>query len=268
MNIAAYFGCEKPVIGCIHLLPLPGSPGYNGDMKAIFAAALEEAEIYRTNNLHGIIIENFRDNPFYPGDLPPEAIAAMAAVARDIRKVFKQPIGINALRNDASAAIAIAVGAEADFIRVNIHTGAAVTDQGIIQGQAHETLRLRKNLGSKVLIFADVHVKHAKPLVDRGIEIETRELVERGMADAIIVSGAFTGSETDLFEAGTVKQISGLPVLIGSGTRPDNLEKFYPVADGFIVGSYFKENGQAINRIDPERVKEFMERFRAIGVCP
>ena len=268
MNSEAYFGSKKPVIGCIHLLALPGSPGYNGNMTAIYEAALAEAEIYQNNKLHGIIIENFRDNPFYPSLLPPETIAAMSAITRDVRKVFKQPIGINALRNDASASLAIAVAADADFIRVNIHTGAAVTDQGIIQGKAHETLRMRKYLGSKVLIFADVHVKHAAPLVDRDIELEARELVERGMADAIIVSGAYTGSEANPFDVENVKQISGLPVFIGSGTKPENLGDLYPVADGFIVGSYFKENGQAVNKIDPERVKEFMERYRAIGVCP
>lgn len=265
MNLAAFFGSEKPVIGCIHLLALPGSPGYNGNMTSIYAAALEEAEIYRKYNLHGIIIENFRDNPFYPSHLPPETIAAMAAVTRDVRKVFKQPIGINALRNDASASLAIAVAAEADFIRVNIHTSAAVTDQGIIQGKAHETLRLRKYLNSKVLIFADVHVKHATPLVDRDIELEARELAERGIADAIIVSGAYTGTEANPCEAEKVKQISGLPVFIGSGTKPENLEDLYTVADGFIVGSYFKQNGQVLNRVDPDRVKHFMERFRIIG---
>jgi uncharacterized protein len=268
MNLAAFFGSGKPVIGCIHLLSLPGSPGYNGNMTAIYIAALEEAEIYRNNELHGIIIENFRDNPFYPSRLPPETIAAMAAITRDVRKVYKKPIGINALRNDASASLAIAVATEADFIRVNIHTSAAITDQGLIQGKAHDTLRMRKYLGSKVLIFADVHVKHAAPLVDRDIELEARELAERGMADAIIVSGAYTGSEANPCDVEKVKQISGLPVFMGSGTKPENLKNLYTVADGFIVGSYFKENGQAVNRVDPERVKEFMERYRAIVVCP
>jgi uncharacterized protein len=264
MNTKEIFGTSKPVIGCIHLLSLPGSPGYGGNMQKIYESALEETNIFIENRLDGLIVENFRDNPFYPGRIPPETIAAMATVTREIRKVFKAPIGVNALRNDATAALSIALAAEADFIRVNIHTGAAVTDQGIIGGEAHQTIRLRKNLGARILIFADVNVKHARPLVDRGIELEARDLADRGLADALIVTGDFTGGETDPVEVRKVKQISRLPVFIGSGTNPENLQALYSFADGFIVGSYFKENGLASEKMDPRRVKYFMERLRII----
>ncbi|MFU8842228.1 MAG: BtpA/SgcQ family protein [Bacteroidales bacterium] len=264
MNTKEIFGTSKPVIGCIHLLSLPGSPGYGGNMQKIYESALEETNILLKNKLDGLIVENFRDNPFYPGRVPPETIAAMATVTREIRKVFKAPVGVNALRNDATAALSIALAAEADFIRVNIHTGAAITDQGIIAGEAHQTIRLRKNLGARILIFADVHVKHSRPLVDRGIELEARDLAERGSADALIVTGDFTGGATNPGEARRVKQISRLPVFIGSGTNPENLQDLYSIVDGFIVGSYFKENGLATNRMDPDRVKNFMEKFRNI----
>jgi uncharacterized protein len=265
MNVKEFFGTVKPVIGCIHLLPLPGSPGYKGRMKDIYHAALEETSIFLENRLDGLIVENFRDNPFFPGRLPPETIAAMAVVTREIRTIFKAPVGVNALRNDASAALSIASAAEADFIRVNIHTGVAVTDQGMIRGKAHKTLRLRKNLGASIYIFADVHVKHSKSLTERNIELEARDLAERGMADALVVSGNFTGDATNPRDAETVKQITGLPVFIGSGTKPENLKTLSAVADGFIVGSYFKEKGKAFNRIDAGRVKKFMKEFRTMA---
>ena len=114
----------------------------------------------------------------------------------------------------------------AQFIRINVHTGAAITDQGLIQGKAHDTLRLRRNLQAKnILIFADVAVKHASPLGKRNIELETRDLTERGLADAIIVSGKLTGASTNIDELIKVKQNTHLPVIVGSGTTPGNLEK-------------------------------------------
>jgi len=161
--------------------------------------------------------------------------------------------------------LAIVVATGAQFIRINIHTGAAVTDQGLIQGKAHNTLRLRNNLkANDILIFADVAVKHASPLGKRDIELETRDLTERGLADAIIVTGKLTGSVTNIDELKKVKQNTHLPVLVGSGTTPDNIERIHPVADGFIVGSYFKKNGKASNFIEEKRVKEFIKAFSSL----
>jgi len=268
MTFSKLFKNIKPLIGCIHLLPLPGSPGYDGNMTNIIDHALAEAEIFRNYKFDGLIIENFRDYPFYPGQLPPETIAALSALSKEVIKTFNGPVGINALRNDAHSAMAIAVATGAQFIRVNVHTGAAVTDQGLIQGKAHDTLRLRKNLlADDVLIFADVAVKHASPLGKRDIELETRDLTERGLADAIIVSGNLTGSTTDADELKLVKQNTSLPVIVGSGTTPENMGKLYPFSDAFIVGSYFKKEGKASNFIEKKRVKEFVKSWSLINDC-
>lgn len=264
MKFNDLFPQSKPVIGCIHLLPLPGSPAYGGSMEQVYATALSEAEVYKLNGIEGVIIENFRDNPFFPGRLPAETIAALSGVSREVVNNFDGPVGINALRNDAEAAMAVAVASGAKFIRVNVHTGAAVTDQGIIEGRAYETLRLRKNLQSNVLIFADVHVKHASPLGSRNIELETIENTERGLANAIITTGEATGAETRAETVQMVKQNTHLPVLIGSGTTTDNIHKLHLLADGFIVGSFFKKEGKAGNTIDADRVKRFMERYRLL----
>ena len=188
------FTAPKPLIACIHLMPLPGSPRYAGTMREIYDTALAEAAIFAQYAIDGLIVENFRDAPFYPHALPAETIAALTAVTREIVRVAPVPVGVNALRNDAQAALAIATAAEADFIRVNVHMGTVVSDQGLIQGNSHATLRLRAALRSHVLIFADAGVKHATPLADRGLATEVRDLTERGLVDAIIVSGDYTGA--------------------------------------------------------------------------
>jgi len=226
--------------------------------------ALNEAGIFVRHGCNALLIENFRDNPFYPGSLPPETIASLAAVTREVAREYIIPVGVNALRNDACVALSVATAAGAKFIRVNIHTGAALTDQGIIEGKAHETLRLRSNLKSNVLIFADVAVKHASPIASRSIDLEVKDLAERGMADAIIVTGKRTGGEADFKELEIVTQNTSLPVLIGSGLTPENLYKYYPVMDGLIVGSYFKTDGNADKMVSEERVKKFTGKLREL----
>ena len=265
MNFKELFGRKKPVIACIHLLPLPGAPRFAGDMRAVYDTALEEADIFKSRGVDALMVENFRDKPFYPGRLPAETVAALAAATREVVKATALPVGVNALRNDALSAIAVAAAAEAHFIRVNVHMGAVVSEQGVIQGLSHETLRLRAALRSKALIFADVGVKHAAPLADRGLPAETRDLAERGMADAIIVSGELTGVETKPEDVDLVAAHTRLPILIGSGTTPENLSKVFSKADGFIVGSYFKKGGRGENRVEAKRVEAFMQKFKSLA---
>jgi uncharacterized protein len=154
---------------------------------------------------------------------------------------------------------------QADFIRVNVHMDAVVSDQGILQGASHETLRLRAALHSDVFIFADAGVKHAAPLGHRGLAAEAQDLTERGLVDAIIVSGDFTGSATRPGDVDVVRWHTHLPVLIGSGITPDNLAEVYENADGFIVGSSFKRHGKAENAVEEARVKTFVEALRALA---
>ena len=264
MKFSELFSTHKPLIACIHLLALPGSPRYGGSMKKIIETAVREAEIFSKNGIDGLIVENFRDNPFYPDALPPATVAAMTAATQEVVKVFSGPVGVNALRNDASAALSIAVASEARFIRVNIHVGAAITDQGIIEGKAHETLRLRKILNDQILIFADVAVKHASILGNRTIIDETKDLSTRGMADAIIVTGKQTGVEANLEEINNVKENTTLPVLIGSGITDRNIREYFSLSDGFIVGSFFKKDGIADNGIEEHRIQKLITTYRSI----
>ncbi len=265
MDLEDLFGKKKPVIACVHLLPLPGAPRYAGRMQPIYDTALAEAAIFKKEGVDGLIVENFRDKPFYPGKVPAETVAALSAVTREIVKASALPVGVNALRNDAQAAMAIAAATGAQFIRVNVHMGAVVSEQGVIQGASHATLRLRAALRARVLIFADVGVKHAAPLADRGLAAEAKDLAERGMADAVIVSGELTGVETKSEDVDTVRSHTRLPILIGSGTTSENIHKFFTKADGFIVGSYFKRAGKGDNPVEERRVKAFMRTVNSLA---
>ncbi len=260
MRWRTLFGDRKPVIACIHLLPLPGSPRYAGRIGPVYDAALEEAELFRRAGVEGLLVENFRDIPFVPDRVPPETVAAMAAVTREVVRAAGLPVGVNVLRNDALAALAVATAAGAHFIRVNVHLGAAVCDSGILEGKGHETLRRRAALNSPVLLFADLRVKHAAPLASRGLAEEARDLAERGRVDALIVTGERTGAAADPAELEEARNSTRLPVLVGSGLTPENLARFYAHARGFIVGSFFKKAGKAEHRVEEDRVRAFLRR--------
>jgi membrane complex biogenesis BtpA family protein len=265
MTFRELFKGKKPLIACLHLMPLPGSPSYSGSMREVYDTAFREIEIFKRYHVDGLIVENFRDKPFYPDRIPPETISALAALTREAVKAVDVPVGVNALRNDAQAAMAIATAAEAHFIRVNVHMNAVVSEQGIIQGASHHTLRLRARLRSPTLIFADVGVKHAAPLADRGLAIETKDLADRGLVDAVIVSGELTGSETRPEDVDVVRANTDLPIIIGSGATPENVHRVYSKADGLIVGSYFKKDGRGGNLVEEARVRAFREALALLG---
>jgi membrane complex biogenesis BtpA family protein len=224
-------------------------------LESVVEFAVDDARAYERGGAHALFIENFGDVPFTKGSVAPETIAAMAAAGRAIRQAVKLPVGFNVLRNDARAALALCAVCGGEFIRVNVHTGAMLTDQGLIEGNAYETLRYRQRICPGTQIFADVHVKHAVPLGNWTIADAARDTVERGLADALIVSGASTGLAADLADVEQVRRTCpATKVLLGSGVSLENIRDFLPVADGFIVASSLKLNGRLANPVDPKRV--------------
>lgn len=240
----------------LHLLPLPGSPRFGGSLEVIRSAVLSDAEALVAGGVHGLLLENFGDAPFFPARVPQYVVAQMTALATEIRRQFPLPLGINVLRNDGCGALAVAHAAGAQFIRVNVLCGARVADQGLIQGIAHDLLRERSVLGTDVKIFADVNVKHSAPVAERPLADEVADTLHRGLADAIIVSGSATGQPTDLAHVRAVKQAAiAAPVFIGSGVTADSIGRYLPFCDGFIIGSAFKREGRADEPVEVERVK-------------
>jgi membrane complex biogenesis BtpA family protein len=246
---------SKVLIGVIHLRPLPGSPRWQGDFESVLELAVRDAQAYERGGAHAVFIENFGDVPFTKGRVAPETIAAMSAAGRAVRGAVALPLGFNVLRNDAISALGLCAACEGGFIRVNVHTGAMLTDQGLIEGDAYETLRARQRLCPQALILADVQVKHAVPLGDWPIEDSARDTIERGLADALIISGAGTGLAADVADVERVRRsCPGARILLGSGVTVANAREYLPSADGFIVGSSLKSGGKVSNPVEAKRV--------------
>lgn len=255
---------RKLAIGVIHLRPLPGSPRYEGSLEDIIEAALRDAEAIIEGGMDGLLVENFGDTPFFPDSVPPATVAYMTEIAGQIRRRFSSPLGINVLRNDGHSALAVASAVGGQFIRVNILSGARVTDQGIIQGIAPQLLRERHVLGATdVQIWADVAVKHSGPIAPRTLQDEVVDTIERSHADAVIVTGSATGRPASLAEMSVAKQVAEqTPVLLGSGVTASNLTEWMALADGFIVGTALKEGGRTDRPVKLDSVKQFVKVLR------
>jgi uncharacterized protein len=235
---------RKPVIGMIHMPALPGAPRSAMPMKDLTEYALSEAGKLEGAGLDACIVENVGDVPLFKESLPPYTVAAMTAVTREVVAHTTMKVGVNMLRNACEEALSVAHIAGAQFIRCNILIGAYATDQGIIEGCASKVARLRKALSSEVLVFGDVHVKHAYPIFNVEIEYAAQDLAERGGADAVIVSGPRSPVPPTLERVEKVKEAIKKPVLIGSGIGLANAKEFYRRSDGVIIGEPdFKVDG-------------------------
>lgn len=263
MNLKQIFNTTQPIIGVVHLLPLPTSARWGGNLNAVIDRAEQEAVALVSGGVDGIIIENFFDAPFPKSRVDPAVVSAMTSIVSRLMELVSQPIGINVLRNDSLSAMAIASCTGAAFIRVNVLSGVMATDQGLIEGCAHELLRYRRELGSNVKILADVLVKHAHPLSSSDLTIAVKETIDRGLADAVILSGIATGNAPSLAELRLAKAAAGnVPIIVGSGADCDNITSLMQFADGAIVSSSLKRQGKIENSIDPIRVTQFVETMR------
>jgi membrane complex biogenesis BtpA family protein len=255
------FGVKSPIIGMVHLWPLPGAPGYSGyGMDTILDQARRDTEALLEGGVDGLIVENMWDLPFYAGtEVQVEAITAQAVAARVVAEMADMPVGVNVIHNGWQAELAIAVAAGLDFVRVCILTGARLWDTGDLDpGCAANLLRRRKELGAEHLkLFADVDKKHSVPFP--GLNLETHiEWTEFYRADALIVSGRMTGDAPPLEKVRLAKEAATRPILMGSGTTAENIVEFLKYADGAIVGSSLKVDGVAENPVDVERVRHYM----------
>jgi membrane complex biogenesis BtpA family protein len=268
VDLNQIFQTKNPIIGVVHLLPLPTSARWGGSLKAVIERAEQEATALAAGGIDGIIVENFFDAPFTKDQVNPAVISAMTLIVDRLMNLVVVPVGINLLRNDAKGALAIASCVNAQFIRVNVLNGIMATDQGLIEGNAHEILRFRRELGSDIAIFADVLVKHARPLGTPNLTTAVQDTIERSLADAVILSGWATGSPPTLedLELATAAA-KGTPVLIGSGANWDNIGQLMQAADGAIVASSLKRRGMIHETIDPIRVAQFIEAAREVSAA-
>lgn len=254
---------DRALVGMVHLLPLPGSPGATASLHETVTRAVEDARLLARAGFDALMMENFGDAPFRATQVEPHTVASMTVVGRAIREAVPLPLGINVLRNDPLAAMAVAAACGAAFIRVNVHVGVYATDQGLIEGRADETLRYRRQLGIDVAIFADVHVKHAQPLSSPDIAEAAEETAYRGRADGLIVSGTATGKPTSLDDLARVRSaVPDRPILVGSGATPETVRSLLDVASGVIVGTAVKHRQRTTAPVDPESAATMVRAAR------
>jgi len=263
--LADIFKATRPLIGVVHLPPLPGAPRHAGGsgLAKIARCVERDARVLEEEGFDGVLLENFGDAPFLPGPVGPETVASMAVLLDLVVRAVRVPVGVNVLRNDARSALALCVATGARFFRVNVHTGVTATDQGLVEGRAWETLRERKRLGSDAALMADVLVKHGAPLGPADPAGAARDAVSRGLADALLVTGTATGAAVDEEVLRAVRQaVPGTPVLLASGLDPKNAARLFPLADGALVGTSVKRGGVPGGSVDRGRARRLVTACR------
>ena len=254
------FPQPKFIVGVIHVGALPGTPRNTQKVSELVAATSREARVYRESGVDGIAIENMHDVPYLRGEVGPEIVAAMTAIAIEVKSDTNLPVGIQILAGANIEAMAVAHAAGLDFIRAEGYAYAHVADEGLIQASAAKLMRYRRMIGAeRVQVWADVKKKHSAHAITADVSLgTTAHTVEFMGADCVIVTGNVTGEAPIAADVKEAKTHCHLPVILGSGISADNIAEFYNEADGFIVGSTFKVDGLWANTIDPSRVERFM----------
>jgi uncharacterized protein len=264
LSMMSLFSCQKPIIGVIHVGALPGTPRSSQTVPELVTSAKNEARLYRESGVDGVIIENMHDVPYLRGEVGPEIVAAMTAVAVEVKEECGLPVGVQILAGANIEAMAVANAAGLDFIRAEGFAYAHVADEGFIQSSAAKLLRYRKAIGAaNVQVWTDVKKKHAAHAITADVSLgETAETVEFMGADGVIVTGSATGKPPSLADVREAKSHCRLPVFLGSGITDTNIAEFHDHADGYIIGSAFKIDGLWSNTIDPARVSRLISALK------
>jgi len=263
------FGTTKPIIGMVHLKPLPGAPRHDhaGGMQAVIDAALFDARELEAGGIDAVQVENQWDRPFQkPEDIGPETVASMAAAAALLRRELRVPLGVTVHLNGVRQALAVAVAAGCRWIRAFELANAYVSNAGLVEAAGPGLMRYRAALrAEQVMVFGDFHVKHGSHQItsDRSVVEQARD-VETALGDAVIVTGVRTGAPPERQDVAQIRGAVSLPILIGSGLSAKNLDRLLPLVDGAVVGSSFKKDGVLSNPVDRARVREFMDRVAAV----
>ncbi len=250
------------LVGMVHLGPLPGAPRFGGSIQSVLDRAVVDATVLAEAGFDALIVENYGDEPFFADDVPKITVAAMTRAVAEVRDAVPIPVGVNVLRNDAMAALAVAAATGAAFIRVNVLAGAMVTDQGLVQGRAAQVARDRVALGGTA-VWADVHVKHGVPLGPVTLEDASRDTYHRAGADVLIVSGPATGQPTSTDDVARVRRaVPEAPVVVGSGVTTETVAQFLATAHGVIAGTALKRDGFTAGAVDPDRAAALVAAAR------
>lgn len=262
--MTSLFSRSKPVIGVIHVGALPGTPRSSQTVSELITSARNEAKLYRESGVDGVIVENMHDVPYLRGEVGPEIVAAMTAIAAEVKRECALPVGVQLLAGANIEAMAVAHAGNLDFIRAEGYAYAHVADEGLIQASAAKLLRYRKMIGAtRVQVWADVKKKHAAHAITADVSLgETAETIEFMGADCVIVTGSATGKPPNVADVQEAKSHCHLPVFLGSGITENNVAEFYDDSDGFIIGTAFKLDGLWSKTVDPARVTSFVQKIQ------
>lgn len=255
---------KLPIIAMVQVASLPGSSVYSGQsVSEIIDDALNEASILADGGVDALMVQNLGDFPL-SHNVTPAQVAAMTRVAAEIRRSLRVPVGINFLENDVEAMLAVCRAADLDFIRVKVFVGAMVTPSGVLEGAAHEVMRLRKTLRlENVGVLADVHDRTGVPLGGRKLGPDIHDAVELGRADSLVLTGSSFQESLDFLKLAK-KMYPKVPRLLGGGSTVHNLKETFELADGIIVSSSLKDTKTAFGRFDPGRVRQYMNAVREL----
>lgn len=251
----------------VHVGALPGAPKNDRPVADLISDALTDAKILQEEGVDAIMIENMHDRPYLNREVGPEIIASMAAIACALRSVIKIPLGIQILAGANKAALSVALAAGFDFIRVEGFVFGHLADEGMMNSDAGELLRYRKQIGADwVKVFTDIKKKHSSHAVSADVSIVyTAKAAEFFLSDGVIVTGSSTGEKPSLEDLKQVKSSVKIPVLIGSGIDAGNIHEYWNWADGFIIGSSLKKDGNWENKVERERVKDFIKTINQLS---
>lgn len=257
---------RKTIIGMTHIGALPGTPQYHLSVKQIIDQAVKETEIYLSCGIDAILIENMHDIPYLKCKAGAEIVAPMTAVSVELRKLTAKPIGIQILAGANKEALAVAQASSLDFIRAEGFVFGHLADEGYMDSCAGELLRYRKMIGAEqIAIFTDVKKKHSSHAITADISLEeTIKAAEFFLSNGVIITGKATGDAAIIEDVYTARKTTKLPVIIGSGITTENLSEYWDYADAFIVGSYFKKNGNWKEGVEKDRVNSLIEKVQQL----
>lgn len=262
MSFQGLFSVEKPVIGMVHLLALPSAPAFSGQLDAIYERARADALALAEAGVDALIVENFNDEPFMVGEPAAVDVAVMAAITHEIRNQVSIPVGVNVQFNAWQAEMSIAYACRAAFVRVEVFVDRVISAMGVVEPCAAQITRCRTALGARgVQLWADIQTKYTTNITPQPLTASAKDAQAAG-ADALIVTGAATGSATPLDAVAEVKAHTRIPVVVGSGANRETITDVLRIADGAIVGSSLKEDGNVLKPVSRERSAAFMRAAR------
>ena len=251
----------KAIIGMVHVAALPGTPSNTESVEEIVEAAVAEAIVLRDAGIDALAVENMHDTPYLKGTVGPEITAAMTVLALEIRRATGLPCGIQILAGANREALAVALAAGLEFVRVEGFAFAHVADEGIFESCAGELLRYRRLIGADhIAVWTDIKKKHSSHAITADVSLaETARAADFLRSDAVVVTGSETGHAPIAEEISAVRKATTRPVIVGSGVTAENFKELLASADAAIVGSAIKENGNWRNPVCAERTKRLLD---------